>query len=664
MRYFDVEVRFENDIIEGSKESRDIEKKLKTFSDNYCEKLNNNFYVCFTFYEDNGTDGNYSGVSFIFAGIGTTDDLRSEIYSLWSSTGIKGKIESIEETTYRSVSRSVDVAERSFSSATTRKHFQNLFLSRAEFDEYIVDAINKTKLKEYAKKKHLNTLIDEANRIFSCPMGEFTGHPVHYIISPQRGTPLKTAENLTGALLFQNRLQSNRIVHYICGSNFNEKVEIAALYKNVISGTLLISLKDPDNHDGHARHIETDIKHICKLAVEYQNKVLTIFDIPKDEQRLVEKVLIHCEGKLAFIHISEDAADRKKSVKYLKDRARENEITDTAPLIEMLGTEEKTRYICDLDRIFDHFYSVHLRNNKYPAYASIKVKKAEKINVKGDASRELDEMIGLKEVKSIVKQSVSFFRMQELYKQRNIPIATPARSMVFTGNPGTAKTTVARLIARIFRDNKILENGRLVEVGRADLVGKYVGWTACQVKEAFERARGSVLFIDEAYSLVDDKHGMYGDEAINTIVQEMENHRDETIVIFAGYPDEMEDFLSRNPGLRSRIAFHVHFPDYNEDELMDILKLTIKNRSMLLSAEAEESARSIIASAAKTSDFGNGRFIRNLTEKAVMQMSERLAEKNYETLSDSELVTLQPEDFCIPQYMSDNKPKEKVRIGF
>ncbi len=664
MRYFDVEVRFGNDIKEGSKESKDIEKKLKTFSNNYFMNQKNNRYLCFTYFENKGTDGNYSGVSFIFAGIGTTDDLRSEIYSLWNSTGIKGKIETLEETTYKTALNSVASADSCFYSASIRKNMQYYFLRNAAFDEYIVDEINKTKLKEYAKKKHLNSLIEEADRIFSCPMGKFTGHPVHYIISPKGDNLLKTAESLTGALFFQNRLESKRMVHYVCGDNNYERSEITELYNNVVSGTLLISLKDPENHDSYARRFEPDIKHICKLAIEYQNRVLTIFDVPKDEQGLIEKIMIYSEGKIAFVHISEDAADRKKSVKYLKDRARENEITDTAPLIEMLGTEEKTRYICDLDRIFDHFYSVHLRKNKYPSYASIDVPKTEKNIAKGDASYELDEMIGLKEVKSIVKQSVSFFRMQELYKQRNIPLATPARSMVFTGNPGTAKTTVARLMARIFRDNKILENGRLVEVGRADLVGKYVGWTACQVKEAFKRARGSVLFIDEAYSLVDDKHGMYGDEAINTIVQEMENHRDDTIVIFAGYPDEMEDFLSRNPGLRSRIAFHVHFPDYNEDELMDILKLTIKNRSMLLSAEAEESARSIISGAAKTSDFGNGRFIRNLTEKAVMQMSQRLAYKNYDTLTDSELVTLQPEDFRIPQYMGDNKHKEKVRIGF
>ena len=152
--------------------------------------------------------------------------------------------------------------------------------------------------------------------------------------------------------------------------------------------------------------------------------------------------------------------------------------------------------------------------------------------------------------------------------------------MVFTGNPGTAKTTVARLFAQIMKENGLLPVGDLIEVGRADLVGKYVGWTAPTVKAKFAAAKGSVLFIDEAYSLVDDKDGLFGDEAINTIVQEMENQRDDTVVIFAGYPDKMEQFLKKNPGLRSRIAFHIPFEDYKPAELLDIFTLMAKKQKL------------------------------------------------------------------------------------
>ena len=217
--------------------------------------------------------------------------------------------------------------------------------------------------------------------------------------------------------------------------------------------------------------------------------------------------------------------------------------------------------------------------------------------------------------------------------------------MVFAGNPGTAKTTVARLMARIMKDNGLLSAGGLVEVGRSDLVGKYVGWTAPLVKKKFKAAKGSVLFIDEAYSLVEDRDGLYGDEAINTIVQEMENARDETVVVFAGYPDRMREFVERNPGLRSRVAFHVDFPDYTADELMEILRLVVKKKSRALGAEAEERVRSLLESALNTPDFGNGRFVRNLVERAMMRQASRLVRLPADKTTDAELKALLAEDF-------------------
>ena len=234
--------------------------------------------------------------------------------------------------------------------------------------------------------------------------------------------------------------------------------------------------------------------------------------------------------------------------------------------------------------------------------------------------------------------------------------------MVFTGNPGTAKTTVARLTAKIFRDNGLLESGHLVELGRADLVGKYVGWTAPTVMEAFQRAEGSVLFIDEAYSLVDDRDGMFGDEAINTIVQEMENHREDTVVIFAGYPDKMERFLQKNPGLRSRVAFHVDFPDYTPKELLDILRLMAENQSMKLGPGAEQAALAIFQSAVSIPDFGNGRFVRNVLEQAQMKMAVRLTAGCADTLTNAQLTTLCAEDFEMP-VMCAETPKRRA-IGF
>ena len=174
------------------------------------------------------------------------------------------------------------------------------------------------------------------------------------------------------------------------------------------------------------------------------------------------------------------------------------------------------------------------------------------------------------------------------------------------------------------KDNGLLPVGDLIEVGRADLVGKYVGWTAPTVKRKFEAAKGSVLFIDEAYSLVDDTDGLYGDEAINTIVQEMENHRQDTVVIFAGYPDKMERFLQKNPGLRSRIAFHVPFEDYSPEELLGIFTLMAKGQKLELAPGVGERLLPLFRKAARGEDFGNGRFARNLLEKSRMKQASRL----------------------------------------
>jgi AAA+ superfamily predicted ATPase len=197
-------------------------------------------------------------------------------------------------------------------------------------------------------------------------------------------------------------------------------------------------------------------------------------------------------------------------------------------------------------------------------------------------------------------------------------------------------------------------------VGRGDLVGKYVGWTAQTVQSKFKAAIGGVLFIDEAYSLVDDRSGSFGDEAINTIVQEMENHREDVVVIFAGYPNEMEKFLQKNPGLRSRIAFHVPFADYNANELCEIAALMGKQKGITFDTEATEKLESVFEDARKQSDFGNGRYVRNILEQAKMNQASRLLEYDFEDITTEEITTIKAVDIVIPEVKIEAKPK----IGF
>ena len=237
---------------------------------------------------------------------------------------------------------------------------------------------------------------------------------------------------------------------------------------------------------------------------------------------------------------------------------------------------------------------------------------------------QLDELIGLNEVKAQIKKIVAFAKMNKDLSEKNGKDISLTLNMEFTGNPGTAKTTVARIVAGIFYEIGLLKSNEIVEVGRAGLVASYTGQTAEKVKDVFERAKGRVLFIDEAYSLVENWKGTFGDEAINTIVQEMENNRKDTVVIFAGYPDEMKEFFERNPGLRSRVPFSITFNDYSEHELLEIIKMEADKNGFELDKEAYEKLNIICSMVAGVPAMGNGRFCRNLVENAVLNYALRV----------------------------------------
>lgn len=279
----------------------------------------------------------------------------------------------------------------------------------------------------------------------------------------------------------------------------------------------------------------------------------------------------------------------------------------------------------------------------------------------GTAQKELDEMIGLTSVKAVIQKAVAGYKLKKLCMDRGITKEKGSLHMVFTGNPGTAKTTVARLFAEIMKDEKILPTGNFAEVGRADLVGDHVGSTAPMVKRKFKEAQGGVLFIDEAYSLCDSYENGFGDEAINTLVQEMENHRDDVIVIFAGYPHQMKLFLDRNPGMLSRIAFNVEFEDYSTDELCDITRLMLSKKQMTITDPAMKKLRENYRLARESNDYGNGRYVRKMLEEAEMNLAERVSRLEESEITGDFLTTLEEGD--IPKF-SVKESRVTKRIGF
>jgi hypothetical protein len=290
--------------------------------------------------------------------------------------------------------------------------------------------------------------------------------------------------------------------------------------------------------------------------------------------------------------------------------------------------------------------------NDAPAKKEEELPPPEKIE---DLRTERDSDSGLAEIKREVNNLINMATVFQRRKENDLPNTDFSLHMVFTGNPGTAKTTAARLFARIMKENGLLSKGNLVEVGRGDLVGKYVGWTAQIVMDKFKAAMGGVLFIDEAYSLADDRGGSYGDEAINTIVQEMENRREDLVVIFAGYPNEMETFLNKNPGLRSRIAFHVPFADYSSEELCGIARIIGKSKGVTLSEAAIAKLSAAFDSARIQPDFGNGRYVRNVIELSKMNQASRILSMDPDDMTEEALTSIEDVDIEIPAMNRETK---------
>jgi SpoVK/Ycf46/Vps4 family AAA+-type ATPase len=247
---------------------------------------------------------------------------------------------------------------------------------------------------------------------------------------------------------------------------------------------------------------------------------------------------------------------------------------------------------------------------------------------------ELNAMVGLKGVKTQVRLVTNLIRVQQLRRQHGLPVPDSSHHLVFTGNPGTGKTTVARLVAQIYRTLGVVDQGQLVQVGRAELVAGYMGQTAARTTAVFDTASGGVLLIDEAYALNQGPEDSFGHEAVDTLVKLIEDRRDEVVVVVAGYPEEMDDFLDANPGLRSRFPRTINFPDYSTDELLAIFDSLCAENSYQPTLEARAQVRSVFDAEPRTKGFGNGRLARNLFEAALERQAGRIVTLDSPTNDD------------------------------
>jgi len=332
---------------------------------------------------------------------------------------------------------------------------------------------------------------------------------------------------------------------------------------------------------------------------------------------------------------------------------------EAASVLSRVGNEEPARIIADL--VTKHFGDVaaaKVSMAKAPTESSTQVASTAEASAETleKAMGELNSLIGLNGVKDQIAKLMNMHEANNIREKQNLPRIPVGLHLVFTGSPGTGKTTVARIVAQMYQAIGLLPGGQLVEVDRSTLVAGYVGQTALKVQEAINKARGGVLFIDEAYALSADRGAGYGDEAISTLVKAMEDQRDSLAIIVAGYEEPMQEFIASNQGLKSRFQNTIPFADYKTSELLDIFKVIASGYKITLTDEVLKAIEKYFDEVRPSGEMGNARYVRNLFEKMYLNLSNRAASDG--SIELHELVEFGVEDIPAPDGV------KKPTIGF
>lgn len=318
----------------------------------------------------------------------------------------------------------------------------------------------------------------------------------------------------------------------------------------------------------------------------------------------------------------------EKLVQEITDEQNDKAVLE---LIKALGILTKKQFLPKMDRKQEQVVEIlykYLGASKVDALIQ-GLKESSNVPL-NELLRQLDQLVGIDNVKQQVRALINYNQIQHLRAANGLKKASKTLHMAFLGNPGTAKTTVARIVGRMYKSIGLLSKGHFIEASRTDLIAEYQGQTATKVKRLIDRAKGGVLFIDEAYSLTENDHSdSYGKECLTELTKALEDYRDDLVVIVAGYKNLMEQFFVSNPGLRSRFNTFITFEDYNIDELIDIFKFLCKENEYIIEekgiAKIREYLQNILSN--KNEYFSNGRFIRNLFDDVVMYQAKRLSEQ-------------------------------------